>query len=237
MCPFNKSRIMWASAWITFFIKYSNRAKHKEKSYFSWSNQYFDDQGYSKKFCRKTAIDVPFEAGSWIEKNSQFEKKLWTLYCNPKTKNSIFDIANVNKIRKLFTGYSYVQSLQVIKVLPNLRTPITQQNLPYDIEKLQCIFIESFSTAILAVFELSKSLDVVFLKKNGKHSCCVKRHIFDKTTQFRLKLLQKCNLKAVEKSFIAKKICYVPFPQKTVEVRKFFGVSALVSKVLQSIII
>jgi hypothetical protein len=102
---------------------------------------------------------VPFETKSWIEKNAQLEKKLWTLYYNPKTKNSIFNIENIKNIRELFIGYNYVQTLQVIKVLPNMRTQIIQQNLPHDMEILQCIFMESFCISILAVFELSESLD------------------------------------------------------------------------------
>lgn len=170
---------------------------------------------------------------------------MWTLYSNPKTKNSIFDAENVDKIRELFTGYSYVQSLQVIKALPSLRTQITQQNLSYDIERLQCIFIESFCTAILAVFELSKLLsakklalnEVFIFKRNGKQVCCSKQRIINKTAQFRFQLLQKCNLKAVKKGSTAKKIRYMWFIEKNVGVRRFFGASSFINRVWQYLII
>lgn len=153
---------------------------------------------------------------------------MWTLYCNSKTKNLIFDIENVNEIRKLFMGYIYVQSLQVIKVLPNLRIQIVQQNLPYAIERLQCFFVESFCTAILAVFDLSRSLgdnpletyETFFFKKNSKRAGRVKQNFLEKTTQFRLKLLQKCNLKAVQKGCREKKIRATWFLHKNVGVRR-----------------
>jgi retron-type reverse transcriptase len=53
--------------------------------------------------------------------------------------------------------YNYTQSLQVIKILSDLKTRIVQQNLPRDIERLQCIFLESFPISILAVYKISKS--------------------------------------------------------------------------------
>ena len=59
-----------------------------------------------------------------LKKNSLVEKTMWTLYSNPKIKHLIFDIQNINKIRELLTDYNYVQSLQVIKVLPDLKTRI-----------------------------------------------------------------------------------------------------------------
>ena len=126
-------------------------------------------------------------------------------------------------------GYIYVQSLQVIKVLPNLRIQIVQQNLPCAIERLQCFFVESFCTAILAVFDLSRSLgdnpletyETFFLKKNSKRASRVKQTFLEKTTQFRLKLLQKCNLKAVQKGCREKKIRATWFLHKNVGVRRF----------------
>lgn len=187
---------------------------------------------------------MPFETKSWIERNALLEKKLWTLYCNPKTKNSIFDIENVSDIRELFMGYDYVQSLQVIRVLPNLRAQIMQQNLPHDIEALQCIFVESFCASVLSVFELSELLDVnyleanrfFFFKRNGRQGYCVRQQLFEKVTQFRFKLLQKCNLKAVKKSSREKKVCCVWFCKKNVGTHRCFGISTLTNKALQCII-
>lgn len=112
-----------------FFIDYSNRTKYKGIRS-SFSSRDSKDLRFSRKFCRKTMIDVPSEVKSWIEKNSLVEKAMWTLYSKPKTKHIIFDIRNINKIRKLLMDYDYVPSLQVIKILPDLKTRIVQQNLP-----------------------------------------------------------------------------------------------------------
>ena len=136
----------------------------------------------------------------------------------------------------MFTGYSYVQSLQVIKVLPSLRAQITQQNLPFHIKRLQCIFIESFCIAVLAVFELSKSLgaselspnEIFHSKRESEQAYCVKQRILDKTARFQL--LQKCNVKVIKKSCATKKIRYVG-------VRKFIGAYSFINKVLQCVII
>jgi hypothetical protein len=97
---------------------------------------------------------------------------MWTLYSDSKTKNLIFDSKNIDRIRRLLVGYNYVQSLQVMAILPNLRTRIVQQNLPHDVEQLQCIFMESFCVAVLAVFDLSDLLEVNKLKAKGSKCEC-----------------------------------------------------------------
>jgi hypothetical protein len=85
-------------------------------------------------------------------------KFILTLYNNSKTKHHIFDISNITKIKKLVIDYNYIQSLLVIENLQKLKTRIIQQNIPHEIERLQCIFLESFSISILAVYKISKSL-------------------------------------------------------------------------------
>lgn len=107
-CPPNRFYNVRTTERTLSFINYSNRTKYKGK------------RSFSRKFCRKTTVDVPFEVKSWIEKNSLLEKAMWTLYSNLKTKQLIFDIKNINKIRKFLMDYNYVQSLQVIKILPDL---------------------------------------------------------------------------------------------------------------------
>jgi len=102
-------------------------------------------------------IDVHSKVTFWVEKNTQLEKNLYYLYQNPKTKHLIFNTENINKIRNLVDDYNYIQSLQVIKFLPKIKTRINQSNLPNEIEKIQCIFLESFPVAILAVLEISMS--------------------------------------------------------------------------------
>lgn len=170
---------------------------------------------------------------------------MWTLYGNPKTKNSIFNIENVDRIRELFAGYNYVQSLQVIEVLPSLKTQIVQQNLPYNIERLQCVFIESFCIAVLAVFELSKSLsakkrspnEVFFFKRRVKQAHQVEQHILDKAAQLRFQILQQCNLKAIKRSQKANEArCVVP-SQKNFDVCRLFRAFPFTNRVLQRVIL
>lgn len=167
-CPPNGFGFIRTPARTLSFINYSNRTNYKGKRSFS-SSRDSKELRFSQKFCRKTTIDVPSEVKSWIEKNSLLEKAMWTLYSNPKRKHLIFDIKNINKIRKLLLDYNYVQSLQVIKILPDLKTRIVQQNLPHNIEKLQCIFIESFSINVPAVYEISESSGATTPDVDGKH--------------------------------------------------------------------
>jgi len=70
--------------------------------------------------------------------------------------------------------YNYVQSLQVIKILPDLKTRIVQQNLPHEIERLQCIFIESFPISVLAVYDISKSSGASTPGVDGKYFSTMK---------------------------------------------------------------
>ena len=172
-CPPNGFENTRTSVRTTYFIDYSNRTKYKGMRSFS-SSRDSKDLRFARKFCRKTMIDVPSEVKSWIEKNSLVEKAMWTLYSNPKTKHLIFDIRNINKIRKLLMDYNYVQSLQVIKILPDLKTRIVQQNLPHEIERLQCILIESFSISVLAVYDISKSSGANTPGVDGKHFSTMK---------------------------------------------------------------
>ena len=95
-CPPNGFKSIKTPARTLFFIDYSNRAKYKGIRSFS-SSQESKNLRFSRKFCRKTTIDVPSKVKSWIEKNSLVEKTMWTLYSDPKTKHLIFDIQNINK--------------------------------------------------------------------------------------------------------------------------------------------
>lgn len=74
----------------------------------------------------------------------------------------------------MLTDYNYVQSLQVIKILPDLKTRIVQQNLPHEIERLQCILMESFSISVLAVYDISKSSGASTPGVDGKHFSTMK---------------------------------------------------------------
>ena len=131
VCPLNG--FCKTSVRTYFFINYSDRAKYKGKRSFSSKSRESKDLKFSRKFCRKTTIDVRSEVNSWIEQNSQIVKSMWTLYNNPKTKHFIFENSNMNKIRKLLTDYNFIQSLLVIESLPKLKTRIIQRNIPHEI--------------------------------------------------------------------------------------------------------
>ena len=78
MCPSNELSPNKASVPMRIkpFINYSNRAKHKiEKRFFSVRDE-SENLTFSRKFCRKTTIDVRSEVKYWIEKNAQLEKEL-----------------------------------------------------------------------------------------------------------------------------------------------------------------
>ena len=203
MCPSNElsPNKVSVSMRIKSFINYSDRAKHKiEKRFFSVRDE-SKDLTFSRKFCRKTMIDVQSEVKSWIEKNARLEKELWTLYSNPNTKNSVFEIKNINRIRILLKDYNYVQSLQVTEVLSILKTRIVQNNLPHSIERLQCIFVESFCISVLAVLEISKSNGAITPGVDGKCFSTLNR----KRDEYRFRQLKGTRYHMSGKSFKIKK--------------------------------
>jgi len=92
-------RFLFLQKFLADYIFYSNRAKYKGKKYFSSSSRNSKNVIFSRKFCRKTTVNVPSKIKFWIEKNAQLEKELWTLNRNPKIKVLIFEIKNINKIK------------------------------------------------------------------------------------------------------------------------------------------
>ena len=183
------------------FINYSDGAKYKGIRSFSSKSRELKDFRFSRKFCRETTVDVRSEMNSWIEQNSQMAKSMWTLYNDPKTKHHIFDNNNINRIRKLVTDYNYTQSLLVIENLQTLKTRIIQQNIPHEIERLQCIFLESFPISILAVYEISKSSGANTPGIDGKFFKTLK----DKKDEFRQKMLKGTRYQKSGKTFKVKK--------------------------------
>jgi len=183
------------------FINYSDRAKYKGKRSFSSISRKSKDLRFSRKFCRETMIDVRSEVKSWIEKNSRIVKSMWTLYNNPTFKHLIFETRNINKIRKLLTDYNYIQSLLVIENLPKLKTRIVQRNIPHEIERLQCLFLESFPISILAVYEISKSSGANTPEIDGKFF----KTLSDKRNEFRREMLKGTRYQRSGKTYKIKK--------------------------------
>lgn len=97
--------------------------------------------------------------------------------------------------------YNYIQSLLVIENLPKLKTRIIQQNISYKIERLQCIFFESFPISVLVVYEVSKS--------SGANTLGVDRKFFktlnDKRNEFREEMLKGSRSQKSGKTFKVKK--------------------------------
>jgi hypothetical protein len=199
VCPSN--RFCRTSVRTLFFINYSDRAKYKRKRGFSSKSRESKDLRFSRKFCRKTTIDVRSKVNFWIEQNSQMTKSMWTLYSNPKTKHFIFENNNINRIRKLLTDYNYIQSLLVLENLSKLKTRIVQQNIPHEIERLQCIFLESFPISILAVYEILKSSGVDTPGVDGKFF----KTLNNKRDEFRQKMFKGSRYQKSNKTFKVKK--------------------------------
>jgi len=199
VCPSN--RFYKTSVRTLSFINYSDRAKYKEKRSFSSKSRESKDLRFSRKFCREITIDVRSDINSWIEQNSQMVKYMWTLYNDPKTKHHIFDNSNINRIRKLVTDYNYIQSLLVIENLQKLKTRIVQQNIPHEIERLQCLFLESFPISILAVYEISKSSGANTPGIDGKFFKTLK----NKRDEFRQEMLKGTRYQKSGKTLKVKK--------------------------------
>lgn len=146
-------------------------------------------------------IDVRFEVKSWIEQNSLIIKFMWTLYNNLNSKHFIFESSNINKIKKLLRDYYYIQSVLVIENLPKLKTRIVQRNIPYEIEMLQCIFLESFPITILAVYEILKSFGTSIPRIYGK----LFEALSDKKGKLQYKMFKETKYQKFGKTYRIKK--------------------------------
>jgi len=159
MCPANEFFFNKTSEKISFTLNNSNRTKYKGLCrFFSADSRQSKDLRFSRKFCGRVETDkAQSDVNNWIEQNTNLNIDLWALYNNPQTKEEIFNIYNINRLRLLLADYNVIQS-QLVKInLIELKCRIVKNNLPIEIEKLQCIFIESFAISVLAVYEISKS--------------------------------------------------------------------------------
>ena len=85
------------------------------------------------------------------------QKKLCSLYNNPKECNQLFSINIIEEIRLHMEVYYEIQTMEVVHALSKLKERLIRSNLPVEISSLQNIFIESFSFSILAIYEVSIS--------------------------------------------------------------------------------
>jgi hypothetical protein len=111
---------------------------------------------------------------------------------------TLFSQKNLKVIELIIQDYNLlVTKLLIIhlKGLKDVDERVVQNNLPLDIEKLQCIFIESFSIAIYAIDSI---------KSSSGSTTAGTDFVRFKTTQEFLKLIQEEKLKKT-KYFYSKK--------------------------------
>merc|ERR1712076_109951 len=86
--------------------------------------------GFSRKFCGRVETDkAQSDVNNWIEQNTNLNIDLWALYNNPQTKEEIFNIYNINRLRLLLADYNVIQS-QLVKInLIELKCRIVKKNL------------------------------------------------------------------------------------------------------------
>ena len=89
-----------------------------------------------------------------IEKIKNSDAILMSQYVNPELRLNIFNKQNLRKIESLLREYNLIVTKLLIININRLNERINQQNLPNDLKKLQCLFMESLSIAIYAINDI-----------------------------------------------------------------------------------
>jgi hypothetical protein len=106
------------------------------------------------QFERKCAREVTIDGRSveqLIEKIKKNDAFLMSHYTNPTLQLNIFNKQNLEKIKSILEEYNVIVTKLLIINLNRLNKRVTQQNLPNDLARLQCLLIESFSIAVYAI--------------------------------------------------------------------------------------
>lgn len=106
------------------------------------------------QFERKCAREVTVDGRSvelLIEKIKNNDAFLMSQYTNPKLQSDIFNKQNLEKIESILEEYNLTVTKLLIINLNRLNKRVIQQNLPNDLQRLQCLLIESFSIAVYAI--------------------------------------------------------------------------------------
>jgi retron-type reverse transcriptase len=114
------------------------------------------------QFERKCAREVTINGRSievLIEKIKNNDAFLMSQYTNPKLQFNIFNKQNLEKIESILEEYNLIVTKLLIINLNRLNKRITQQNLPNDLARLQCLLIESFSIAVYAINSIKTAPD------------------------------------------------------------------------------
>ena len=94
-----------------------------------------------------------------IEKIKNNDAFLMSQYTNPKLQFNIFTKQNLEKVKSILEEYYLIVTKLLIINLNRLNKRITQQNLPNDLARLQCLLIESFSIAVYAINSIKTDSD------------------------------------------------------------------------------
>ena len=109
------------------------------------------------QFERKSAREVIVNGRSvefLIEKIKKSDAILMNQYNNPQLRINLFNKQNLLEIDSILNDYNLLVTKLLIINLNNTEPKgdrITQKNLPADLERLQCLLMESFSIAIYAI--------------------------------------------------------------------------------------
>lgn len=109
------------------------------------------------QFERKCTREVTLDGRSvelLIEKIRDSDAILMSQYTNPKLRYNIFAKQNLANIESILKQYNLIVTKLLIINLKRLGERVTQRNLPNELERLQCLLIESFSIAIYAINDI-----------------------------------------------------------------------------------
>lgn len=150
-----------------------------------------------KQFERKSAREVTVNGRSvelLIEKIKNSDAMLMNQYNNPQLRINLFNKQNLLEIDSILKDYNLLVTKLLIINLKNTKlrgTRISQKNLPADLEKLQCLLIESFSIAIYAISDIKSSrgsstagIDSVRFKTKAEYLNDIQKERLIKTKYF-----------------------------------------------------
>jgi hypothetical protein len=111
---------------------------------------------FEQKCTREVAIDGR-SVELLIEKIKNNDAILMSQYINPKLRPNLFNKQNLEKIESILEEYNLVATKLLIINLNHLGERVTQRNLPIDLERLQCLIIESFSITIYTINDIKSA--------------------------------------------------------------------------------
>lgn len=112
------------------------------------------------QFERKCTREVTVNGRSvelLIEKIKNNDAILMSQYTNPKLRHNIFTKQSLVNIESILEEYNLIVTKLLIINLNRLGERVTQRNLPNELERLQCLLIESFSIAIYAINDIKSA--------------------------------------------------------------------------------